>query len=114
MVSIDKASSDEPGEKFSILIGSEQGFCGDFNESLLSWMESLFQQKTAPPRWLVVGRRLASRVGERDCVELALPGATVADEVPAVQLRLTKELSRLLSLRGLTYAPSSMRFSTVH
>jgi len=117
MVSIDKASSDEPGEKFCILIGAEQGFCGDFNESLLSRMELLCQQKRAPPRWLVVGRRLAGRVGERDCLEQALPGATVADEVPAVLLRLTKELSRLLPLRGpngLTYTPSPMRFSTVH
>jgi F-type H+-transporting ATPase subunit gamma len=91
------ASADEAGAELCILIGSEQGFCGDFNESLLSRMETLCQQKSAPPRWLVVGRRLASRVGERDCVELALPGATVADEVPAVLLRLTKELSRLLA-----------------
>jgi len=111
------ASSDEPGEELCILIGSEQGFCGDFNESLLSRMELLCQQKRAPPRWLVVGRRLAGRVGERDCLEQALPGAAVADEVPAVLLRLTKELSRLLPLRGpngLTYTPSPMRFSTVH
>jgi len=91
------ASADEPGEEVYILIGSEQGFCGDFNEALLSRMELLCQQKSAPLRWLVVGRRLASRIGERDCVEFALPGATVADEVPAVLLRLTKELSRLLA-----------------
>lgn len=90
------ASTDEPGEEIVILVGSEQGFCGDFNESLLSRMESLCQQKSSL-RWLVVGRRLANRVGERDCVELALPGATVADEVPAVLLRLTKELSSLLA-----------------
>lgn len=96
------SSADEPGEELCILVGSEQGFCGDFNESLLSRMESLCLQKNAPPRWLVVGRRLASRVGERDCVELALPGATVADEVPAVLLRLTKELSRLLAQPALT------------
>ncbi len=91
------ASADEPGEELYILIGSEQGFCGDFNEALLSRMELLCQQKSAPLRWLVVGRRLASRIGERDCVELALPGATVADEVPAVLLRLTKELGHLLA-----------------
>ncbi|WP_428826589.1 FoF1 ATP synthase subunit gamma [Azonexus sp. IMCC34842] len=91
------ASADQAGNELYILIGSEQGFCGDFNESLLSRMELLCQQKIAPPRWLVVGRRLASRIGERDCLELALPGATVADEVPAVLLHLTQELSRRLS-----------------
>jgi F-type H+-transporting ATPase subunit gamma len=91
------ASPSGPGQELCVLVGSEQGFCGDFNESLLARMEVLCLQKDAPPRWLVVGRRLASRIGERDCVELALPGATVAEEVPAVLLRLTRDLSRLLA-----------------
>jgi len=80
-----------------VLVGSEQGFCGDFNETLLTRMEAMCKEKDAPVRWLVVGRRLASRLGERECVELALPGAIVADEVPAVLLRLTRELGRLLA-----------------
>lgn len=90
-------SADGVGQELFILVGSEQGFCGDFNESLLARMELLCQQKDAPLRWVVVGRRLAGRVGERDCVELALPGATVADEVPAVLLHLTRELSHILA-----------------
>ena len=91
------ASSPSPLRELWILVGSEQGFCGDFNESLLARMESLCQDKDAPPRWVVVGRRLASRIGERDCVEHAQAGATVADEVPAVLLRLTREVSRILA-----------------
>jgi F-type H+-transporting ATPase subunit gamma len=85
------------GQELCILVGSEQGFCGDFNEALLARMELLSEEKAAPLRWLLLGRRLASRLGERGCVDLTLPGATVADEVPAVLLRLTKELSRLLA-----------------
>jgi len=79
-----------------ILIGSEQGFCGDFNEALLAHLEALSAHHEAPLRWVVVGRRLASRLGERDAIELVVPGAVVADEVPTVLLRLTRELSRLL------------------
>ncbi|MFZ4536174.1 F0F1 ATP synthase subunit gamma [Propionivibrio sp.] len=85
------------GQELCVLIGSEQGFCGDFNEALLARMETLCAEKNTPLRWVIVGRRLASRMGERDCVDLALPGAIVADEVPAVLLRLTRELSRLLA-----------------
>jgi F-type H+-transporting ATPase subunit gamma len=85
------------GRELCVLVGSEQGFCGDFNEALLARMEALCQEKDAPVRWLVVGSRLAARIGERDCIALALPGAIVADEVPAVLLRLTRELSGLLT-----------------
>lgn len=90
---------DEPllGRELCVLVGSEQGFCGDFNEALLARMQALCQDKKAPVRWLVVGSRLATRIGERDCVDLAQPGAIVADEVPAVLLRLTRELSGLLA-----------------
>jgi len=86
-----------PSRELCVLVGSEQGFCGDFNETLLTRMEALCREKDAPVRWVVVGRRLAGRMGERACTELALPGAVVADEVPAVLLRLTRELGRLLA-----------------
>ncbi len=91
------ASAPVAGRELCVLVGSEQGFCGDFNETLLTRMEALCQEEDEPVRWLVVGRRLAARIGERDCVDLAQPGAIVADEVPAVLLRLTRELSGLLA-----------------
>jgi F-type H+-transporting ATPase subunit gamma len=85
------------GREFCVLVGSEQGFCGDFNETLLARMAALCEADEAPVRWAVVGRRLASRIGERDRVALMLPGAIVADEVPAVLLRLTRALSRSMA-----------------
>ncbi|WP_417069937.1 F0F1 ATP synthase subunit gamma [Niveibacterium terrae] len=72
-----------------VIVGSEQGFCGDFNESLIEGIEP-------GARVIVVGRRLADRLGDTDGVEAVLPGATVADEVPAVLLSLTRSLDRLL------------------
>lgn len=91
------ASEAEAERELCVLVGSEQGFCGDFNEALLARMEAISKKKNMPVRWLVVGRRLASRLGERDDVELALPGAVVADEIPAVLFRLTRELGRFMA-----------------
>ncbi|MBS0175084.1 MAG: F0F1 ATP synthase subunit gamma [Nitrospira sp.] len=95
------ATNPADGHELCVLVGSEQGFCGDFNEALLARMECACKTQSAPVRWVLVGRRIGGRVGERACVELALPGAIVADEVPAVLLRLTHELGRLLDLPDL-------------
>lgn len=78
-----------------VLVGSEQGFCGDFNARLAARARDP-QGPLLAGRWLVVGQRLATKLGDDPRVFLQLPGATVADEVPAVLLRLTRELSRLL------------------
>ena len=78
-----------------VLVGSEQGFCGDFNARLAARVRDSKALALAG-RWLVVGQRLATKLGDDPRILLQLPGATVADEVPAVLLRLTRELSRLL------------------
>lgn len=85
-----------PSAALWVLVGSEQGFCGDFNARLAARV----RDPGAPPlagQWLVLGQRLATRLGEDPRIVRRLPGATVADEVPAVLLRLTRELNRLLA-----------------
>lgn len=89
-----------PAAALWVLVGSEQGFCGDFNARLAARA----RDPQAPPlagRWLVVGQRLATKLGDDPRILLQLPGATVADEVPAVLLRLTRELGRLLATADL-------------
>jgi F-type H+-transporting ATPase subunit gamma len=92
-----------PGEEreLCVLVGSEQGFCGDFNEAIVGWVRAACAAHPAPVRWAVVGQRLAARLADDPQVALALPGATVVDEVPAVLLRLTRELNRLLATAAL-------------
>jgi F-type H+-transporting ATPase subunit gamma len=92
-----------PGEEreLCVLVGSEQGFCGDFNEAIAAWVRATCAANQAPARWAVVGQRLAARLADDPRAALALRGATVADEVPAVLLCLTRELNRLLATAAL-------------
>lgn len=85
------------GCELCIVVGSEQGFCGDFNEVLSGRAGTLCAGGEPGGRRVVVGQRLASRLGDDPATALTLPGATVADEVPAVLLRLTTEIGRLLA-----------------
>lgn len=81
-----------------IIVGSEQGFCGDFNETLLAEMNKRAQQQAAATvSWIIVGRRLASRLSGDSVALLTLPGAIVADEIPSVLLQLTQQLTQLMS-----------------
>lgn len=64
-----------------VLIGSERGFCGDFNETLIA---ALGQTGDDEPRLIVIGRRLASKLAVGAQRFHALAGANVAEEVPAV------------------------------
>jgi len=85
-----------PAAALWVLVGSEQGFCGEFNARIAARA----QDPAGPPlagRWLVVGQRLATRLGEDPRILRRLPGATLADEVPAVLLQLTREINLLLA-----------------
>jgi F-type H+-transporting ATPase subunit gamma len=79
-----------------VLLGSEQGFCGNFNELLLP------QLVDQPAQWVLVGRKLAEGVAARalhppPAVLAETVGALVATEVPAVLQRLSHTLSALLA-----------------
>jgi len=74
-----------------LLIGSERGFCGNFNERVLAALESLPAWST-PPRLLAVGQRLATKLAAHPQVTEQIDGATVTEDVPAVLGRLMDAL----------------------
>lgn len=74
-----------------ILIGSERGFCGDFNETIAS-VEAI---QPGRPRLMAVGRRLAGKLEQHPRLVQWLAGANVAEEVPAVLDALIEALHRL-------------------
>ncbi|MBL8431329.1 MAG: F0F1 ATP synthase subunit gamma [Dechloromonas sp.] len=93
----DLAVTPPPDSELCIVVGSEQGFCGDFNETVLKRWETVSAGTPRKAACLIVGERLASRFQEGAPPLLQLPGASVADEVPGVLLRLTSELSHFLT-----------------
>lgn len=95
------AAASEAQHELCVLIGSEQGFCGDFNEAVAARAGALYGGLGASVRWVIIGRRLSAGLGDDPRAALSLSGATVADEVPAVLLELTRELSRLLATEAM-------------
>lgn len=73
-----------------LAIGSERGFCGDFNTQLAA---VLIQPQAAGTRLLVVGARLALALADAGVTHEALRGATVSDEVPRVLQQIAAALS---------------------
>jgi F-type H+-transporting ATPase subunit gamma len=85
------------GRELRVLVGSEQGFCGDFNEAVMNRARSLETSDPGLTRWIIVGRRLHAKLSGDPRAVLSVPGATVVDEVSAVLLRLSEEIHRLLT-----------------
>ncbi|MGZ4979959.1 MAG: F0F1 ATP synthase subunit gamma [Methylobacter sp.] len=74
-----------------ILLGSERGFCGDFNESLINTVAT-----QAYTGIIAIGSRLCSRLeGVNKEIIARLEGANVAEEVPTVINRLIDAISAL-------------------
>ena len=74
-----------------LLIGSERGFCGNFNERVLEALDAI-PRWDPPPKLLLVGHRLGSKLETHPGVIARLEGATVTEEVPAVLNRVMDAL----------------------
>lgn len=87
----------------TVAIGSQRGFCGDFNQSLVDAISQYRRQAASQPHsLLVVGRRLASRLGKDPRVTATFDGPSVAEEVQPVLHRLMTALSELQAREGRT------------
>jgi len=86
-----------PGEESShdmyLLMGSERGFCGDFNESLLRALDRPANLREA--QWVIIGGKLASKLTGDRRVGAFIDGASVAEEVDAVLSKLVEGINRL-------------------
>lgn len=81
------ASSDLTQPAILLLIGSERGFCGNFNERVVAALDDLPRWEPAPAL-LVVGHRLGAKLVSRPGLIARLDGSTVTEEVPIVLNRL--------------------------
>ena len=84
-----------------ILIGSERGFCGNFNRSLLKTMESILPAHSAhQPMLIAVGRKLYTMMEEDARIVALFDGASVVEEVTALLIKLVNELTALQDKHG--------------
>lgn len=98
--SVERTTKTQPA--ILLLIGSERGFCGNFNERVLAALDDLPHWQPAPAL-LVVGSRLGAKFEAHPGVIASLDGPTVTEDVPTVLNRLMDALhmaSRKLSSNG--------------
>jgi F-type H+-transporting ATPase subunit gamma len=68
-----------------LLIGSERGFCGDFNRAVLRHFESSVNTAAIPdPVLITVGRKLYNLMQDDIHVFANIEGANIVEEVPAI------------------------------
>jgi F-type H+-transporting ATPase subunit gamma len=97
-----------------LLVGSERGFCGDFNDALLRGVSPGRQDGTAGEAAVLVatGRKLHTLLADDERVAACLDGANAVEEVAPVLTRVVEALAQLqarygvLSLHVLYHADS--------
>lgn len=91
-----------------ILIGSERGFCGDYNETLAGALDKhLKETKAASSTVVALGQKLTARMEGYPGLAASLSGPSVAEEVPEVLVRLIETLNGLELPQG-AFSPLSL------
>lgn len=82
-----------------LLIGSERGFCGNFNERIVAALDTPSLQDLAPAL-VVVGSRLTAKLADRPGTIATLDGASVTEDVPSVLNRIMDALHAASTASG--------------
>ncbi|KPK32091.1 MAG: hypothetical protein AMJ66_07150 [Betaproteobacteria bacterium SG8_40] len=88
-----------PVGRVLILIGSERGFCGDFNDRL-AHAPQVSDHSVANSTIIAVGRRLAIRLDERVTPTIALDGASATEQVGSVLNQLARSIATVQGEHG--------------
>ena len=78
------------GRDVCLLVGSERGFCGDFNDALLRELDA----REPEAALIVTGSKLSARLPREARVIEHLPGAAALEDVPTVLLGVMHALDR--------------------
>ena len=76
-----------------LLIGTERGFCGSFNRSIVQHWQAFTAATAAPHTLLVIGQRLSTILREQEVEHQVLPGASIVEEIESVLLQLTNHIA---------------------
>lgn len=80
-------------QQLLILIGSERSFCGDYNESLVAFLNK--QQLPRDTLLVVVGHKLETKLHDDARIIAFIESHSVAEEVPLTLQRLIQALNKL-------------------
>lgn len=101
--------ANEPRREVHLLLGSERGFCGDFNEALLrAFTRSAGGEK---PQVVVLGSKLRGKLPRDFRAAAFLESASVVEEVEGVLVQLMKTLWGLENSRA---TPRPLRVTVFH
>jgi F-type H+-transporting ATPase subunit gamma len=93
---------DGSAQPVCLLLGSERGFCGDFNEALINRLEAFVEaERVVSPRVIVVGRKLGARLERDPRVVAAFDGATTVGEVEKTLHAIIHTLAILQTQHGM-------------
>lgn len=84
---------DAPERVVYVVIGAERGFCGDFNDRLLSAFDRyLHETDEHDPHVILIGQKLVEHADRRYRVAASEAGATVAEEIQHVLTRVVDRI----------------------
>ena len=76
-----------------LVLGTQRGFCGDFNERLVAGMQREATRLQAPqPALIGVGRELCRRLEAHFELEAGIDGGDVAEDIPSVLRAIVDQL----------------------
>lgn len=79
-----------------ILIGSERGFCGSFNDIIIAkWQADIQDKNITDAKLVIIGRKLAMKLEDDSHVIKIIDGPSTAEEIPAVILSLIDYLENM-------------------
>jgi len=91
----------KPTQTVYLLIGTERGFCGNFNHSLVEQLEKeLLKEQAAGTALIAVGRKLYGLLGEDIRLTASIDGASTTEEVTSILNKIVEELSSLQKQHG--------------
>jgi len=103
----DALPASSSGYPVCLLVGTERGFCGDFNKALLTRLDTLRDElpgagpsATPGPAVIALGHKLHALLDGVPGVAALLPGASVAEEVANVLPALVEILAGLHAEHG--------------
>lgn len=94
-------STDTKAQSVYILVGTERGFCGDINRTLLEQLETQLQlHEAVSPILIAVGHKLHLLMEEDSRVAAMIDGTSVAEDVTTLLNQLVQQLSVLQQQHG--------------